>query len=172
MTGTGYLLKLFARWATITFSISLALFLLAGTAQIASLRNYIVTFSAFLLATHREAERQADLLLACHSLRPWRLEPWRSYASIRSVLFQLLCAGPAFSSSQQPSPSKCGQWWLIRFSRLTFACSQSANTGSSAAGPIAFFDILAISPCWLPYLPARWPSVPGWHWRPPSHFAS
>jgi len=51
MTGTGYLLKLFARWATITFSISLALFLLAGTAQIASLRNYIVTFSAFLLAT-------------------------------------------------------------------------------------------------------------------------
>src|SRR5882724_2333971 len=114
MTSTGYLLKLFARWATITFSISLALFLLAGTAQIASLRNYIVTFSAFLLATMlgvdpglakerltylREPERQADLLLVCHSLRPWRLEPWRSYASIRSVLFQLPCAGPAFSSS-------------------------------------------------------------------------
>jgi protein-S-isoprenylcysteine O-methyltransferase Ste14 len=48
---TGDLLKLFARWATITFSISVALFLLAGTAQIPSLRNYLVTSSAFLLAT-------------------------------------------------------------------------------------------------------------------------
>jgi protein-S-isoprenylcysteine O-methyltransferase Ste14 len=48
---SGYLLKLFVRWATLTFSISLALFLLAGTMQIPSLRNYLVTFSALLLAT-------------------------------------------------------------------------------------------------------------------------
>jgi protein-S-isoprenylcysteine O-methyltransferase Ste14 len=45
------LLKLLARWATITVSISLLLFGVAGTTQIPSLRNYVVTFSAFLLVT-------------------------------------------------------------------------------------------------------------------------
>ncbi len=50
MKSSGYLLKLFVRWATLTLSISLALFLVAGTMQLPSLRNYLVAFSAFLLA--------------------------------------------------------------------------------------------------------------------------
>jgi protein-S-isoprenylcysteine O-methyltransferase Ste14 len=48
---SGYLLKLLVRWGTLTFFISLALFLVAGTVQLPSLRNYLVIFSAFLLAT-------------------------------------------------------------------------------------------------------------------------
>lgn len=51
MKSSGYLLKLFVRWATITISISLLLFVAAGTTQIPSLRNYLVTFSVLLLAT-------------------------------------------------------------------------------------------------------------------------
>jgi protein-S-isoprenylcysteine O-methyltransferase Ste14 len=51
MKTTRYLLKLFARWATLTFSLSLLLFLVAGTMRLPSLRNYLVTFSALLLAT-------------------------------------------------------------------------------------------------------------------------
>ena len=51
MRSPAYLLKLFARWATITFSISFLLFVAAGTTRIPSLRNYLATFSAFLLAT-------------------------------------------------------------------------------------------------------------------------
>ncbi len=46
-----YLLKLFARWATLTVSISLLLLVAAGTMRLPSLRNYLVTYSAFLLAT-------------------------------------------------------------------------------------------------------------------------
>jgi protein-S-isoprenylcysteine O-methyltransferase Ste14 len=45
------LLKLLARWATITLSTSLLLFVAAGTTQVPSLQNYVVTFSAFLLIT-------------------------------------------------------------------------------------------------------------------------
>jgi protein-S-isoprenylcysteine O-methyltransferase Ste14 len=45
------LLKLLARWATITISISLLLFVAAGTTQIPSLRNYLVTLSVFLVIT-------------------------------------------------------------------------------------------------------------------------
>lgn len=46
-----YLLKLLARWATISVSISLLAFAAAGTLQISSLRNYLATFATFLLAT-------------------------------------------------------------------------------------------------------------------------
>jgi len=46
-----YLLKLVVRWATLTVSISLLLLVAAGTTRLPSLRNYLVTFSAFLLAT-------------------------------------------------------------------------------------------------------------------------
>jgi protein-S-isoprenylcysteine O-methyltransferase Ste14 len=47
----GYFVKLFARWATVTLSISLLLFVAAGTIRPPSLQHYLVTFSAFLLAT-------------------------------------------------------------------------------------------------------------------------
>lgn len=51
MKNLGYLLKLIARWAILTFSISVLLFVTAGTTRLPSLRNYLATFSAFLLAT-------------------------------------------------------------------------------------------------------------------------
>ena len=43
--------KLVARWASVSLSISLLLFAAAGTMRPPSLRHYLVTFSAFLLAT-------------------------------------------------------------------------------------------------------------------------
>lgn len=51
MRSVGYFLRLFARWATLSVSISLLLFGAAGTTWLPSLRNYLVTFSAFLLTT-------------------------------------------------------------------------------------------------------------------------
>ena len=51
MRSVGYFLKLFVRWGIVTLSISLLLFLVAGTTRLPSLRHYLVTFSAFLLAT-------------------------------------------------------------------------------------------------------------------------
>jgi protein-S-isoprenylcysteine O-methyltransferase Ste14 len=51
LKNTGYVLKLIARWAIFTFSISVLLFGTAGTTRLPSLRNYLATFSAFLLAT-------------------------------------------------------------------------------------------------------------------------
>jgi protein-S-isoprenylcysteine O-methyltransferase Ste14 len=47
----GYMLKLIARWATLTLCMSLLLRVTAGTTWLPSLRNYLVTFSTFLLAT-------------------------------------------------------------------------------------------------------------------------
>ena len=47
----GYMLRLLARWAIITLWMSLLLSVAAGTTRLPSLRNYLVTFSAFLLAT-------------------------------------------------------------------------------------------------------------------------
>jgi protein-S-isoprenylcysteine O-methyltransferase Ste14 len=46
-----YLVKLVARWAVLTLSISTLLFVAAGTTRLPSLRNYLATFSTFLLAT-------------------------------------------------------------------------------------------------------------------------
>ncbi len=43
--------RLLIRWALITASIAALLFLSAGTARIASIRNYLVAFSLLLLAT-------------------------------------------------------------------------------------------------------------------------
>ena len=43
--------RLFSRWALIAASIAALLFLSAGTARIASIRNYLVAFSLLLLAT-------------------------------------------------------------------------------------------------------------------------
>ena len=51
MENAVYFLKLVVRWATLTVSISLLLLVAAGTTRLPSLRNYLVTFSAFLLAT-------------------------------------------------------------------------------------------------------------------------
>ena len=51
MTPASYWVKLFARWAILTLSISTLLFVAAGTTRLPSLRNFLVTFSAFLLAT-------------------------------------------------------------------------------------------------------------------------
>lgn len=51
MKGLGYFIKLSARWASVTLSISLLLFLAAGSTRPRALRCYLVTFSAFLLAT-------------------------------------------------------------------------------------------------------------------------
>lgn len=51
MRNAGYWLKVFARWAVLTFSISALLLVAAGTTRLPSLRNFLVTFSAFLLAT-------------------------------------------------------------------------------------------------------------------------
>ena len=50
MKDPGHLPKLLARWAVLTVFISLLLFVAAGTTRIPSLRNYLVTFSAFQLA--------------------------------------------------------------------------------------------------------------------------
>jgi protein-S-isoprenylcysteine O-methyltransferase Ste14 len=47
----GYFVKLFTRWARMTLSVSLLLFLAAGSTQLSSLRYYLVTFSTALLAT-------------------------------------------------------------------------------------------------------------------------
>jgi protein-S-isoprenylcysteine O-methyltransferase Ste14 len=47
----GYLAKLFTRWASVSLSVSLLLFLAAGSTQLSSLRYYLVSFSALLLAT-------------------------------------------------------------------------------------------------------------------------
>jgi protein-S-isoprenylcysteine O-methyltransferase Ste14 len=47
----GYFAKLFARWTSVTLSVSLLLFLAAGSTQLSSLRYYLVTFSALLFAT-------------------------------------------------------------------------------------------------------------------------
>jgi protein-S-isoprenylcysteine O-methyltransferase Ste14 len=46
-----HLNKLLARWVILTISISLLLFVAAGTTHLRSLRNYLATFSAFQLAT-------------------------------------------------------------------------------------------------------------------------
>jgi len=43
--------KLLARWVIQTLSVSLLLFVAAGTTHLPSLRGYLVTFSGFLLAT-------------------------------------------------------------------------------------------------------------------------
>lgn len=51
MKTTGHLLELLARWAILTLCISLLLFVTAGTTRLPALRNYLMTFSAFLLAT-------------------------------------------------------------------------------------------------------------------------
>lgn len=51
MRSVGYLAKLFTRWASVTLSVSLLLFLAAGSTQLSSLRCYLVSFSALLLAT-------------------------------------------------------------------------------------------------------------------------
>ena len=51
MGNTVYLLKLFARWAALTVSVSLLLLVAAGTMRIPSPGNYIVTYSPSLLAT-------------------------------------------------------------------------------------------------------------------------
>jgi protein-S-isoprenylcysteine O-methyltransferase Ste14 len=48
---SGRLTKLFARWAVLTFCLSLLLFVAAGTPRLPSLRNFLATFSAFQLAT-------------------------------------------------------------------------------------------------------------------------
>jgi protein-S-isoprenylcysteine O-methyltransferase Ste14 len=47
----GYLAKLFTRWVSVTLSVSLLLFLVAGRTQLSSLRYYLVAFCALLLAT-------------------------------------------------------------------------------------------------------------------------
>jgi hypothetical protein len=47
----GYFAKLFFRWAIVTLSVSIALFLAAGSTQLSSLRNYLLGLSALLLAT-------------------------------------------------------------------------------------------------------------------------
>jgi protein-S-isoprenylcysteine O-methyltransferase Ste14 len=47
----GYFVKLFIRWASVTLSVSLLLFLAAGSTELSSLRYYLVSFSALLLAT-------------------------------------------------------------------------------------------------------------------------
>ena len=47
MENAVYLLELVVRWATLTVSISLLLLVAAGTTRLPSLRNYLVTFSAF-----------------------------------------------------------------------------------------------------------------------------
>ena len=51
MKHSGHLSKLLARWAVVTFSVSLLLFVAAGTTRLPSLRNFLATFSAFQLAT-------------------------------------------------------------------------------------------------------------------------
>lgn len=51
MRNAGYLVKMLARWARVTVSVSLLLFLAAGSTQLSSLRYYLVGFSALLLAT-------------------------------------------------------------------------------------------------------------------------
>lgn len=51
MKNANYWVKLSARWAVITLSISTLLFVAAGTTRLPSLRNFLVTFSACLLAT-------------------------------------------------------------------------------------------------------------------------
>lgn len=51
MKTAGYMLKLLARWATLSLCMSLLLVVAAGTTRLPSLRNYLVTFSAFLLVT-------------------------------------------------------------------------------------------------------------------------
>jgi protein-S-isoprenylcysteine O-methyltransferase Ste14 len=48
---SGRVPKLLARWVMQTLSVWLLLFVAAGTTQLPSLRNYLATFSAFLLAT-------------------------------------------------------------------------------------------------------------------------
>ena len=51
MRSVAYWLKLLARWATVSLSISLLLFVAAGTIRPPSLRHYLATFSALLLVT-------------------------------------------------------------------------------------------------------------------------
>ena len=51
MRNASYWVKLFARWAVLTLSISTLLFVAAGTTGLPSLRNFLVAFSAFLLTT-------------------------------------------------------------------------------------------------------------------------
>jgi protein-S-isoprenylcysteine O-methyltransferase Ste14 len=48
---TSYVLRVLARWAILTFCMSLLLFVVAGTMCLPSLRNYLVTFSTLLLVT-------------------------------------------------------------------------------------------------------------------------
>jgi protein-S-isoprenylcysteine O-methyltransferase Ste14 len=49
--GVGYFVTMFTRWAGGTLSVSLLLYLAAGSTGHPSLRNYLMTFSALLLAT-------------------------------------------------------------------------------------------------------------------------
>jgi protein-S-isoprenylcysteine O-methyltransferase Ste14 len=51
MRNASYWVKLFVRWAVLTLSISTLLFVAAGTVRLPSLRNFLVTFSAFQLTT-------------------------------------------------------------------------------------------------------------------------
>jgi protein-S-isoprenylcysteine O-methyltransferase Ste14 len=51
MKHSGRVRKLLARWVILTSSVSLLVFLAAGTTRLPSLRNYLAIFSTFLLAT-------------------------------------------------------------------------------------------------------------------------
>jgi len=51
MRGLGYIIKVSARWATMTLAISILVFYAAGSTGLPSLRRYIGIFSASLLAT-------------------------------------------------------------------------------------------------------------------------
>ena len=51
MRNMNYFLRILARWAAITLSISALVFVAAGTSQLRCLRNYLVVYSTFLLAT-------------------------------------------------------------------------------------------------------------------------
>lgn len=51
MKNPGQLHKLLARWVVLTISISLLLFVAAGTRRLPSLQSYLATFAAFQLAT-------------------------------------------------------------------------------------------------------------------------
>ncbi len=57
LKSVGYLARLFARCVSVTLSVSLLLFLTAGSTQRPSLRYYLVTFSALLMATMFSLDR-------------------------------------------------------------------------------------------------------------------
>ena len=157
---------LLTRWALITASIAVLLFLSAGTARIASIRNYLVAFSLLLLVTMFAVEP---------SLAEERANPKQPGTDnsrfITGLLFLLTLAVAGFSAGHSDSgftphahirnaalgtfilSGVLQTWAMIVNPFFSPACAfrQNEATISLPKALTELSGIPAISPCALPF---------------------